>query len=244
MNRQQLKKILKSLLFGLTKTDYQNTHHIPPEGPLIVATNHLSRLDIVVLMGNPIRPEITALVAKKYQNHWLLSWILNTSGIIYIDRDNADFGAFREARKVIQSGTALGIAPEGTRSHDQQLAEGKEGAAMLAMQLQVPIVPVGIHGTESVYQTLAKLRKPVITARFGESFQLPAFTRDNRADQLKNATDEIMCRIAVLLPEKYRGFYATHPRLKELESEQPSQQNVSAGDIIEERSHEVPETNV
>ena len=222
MTRQQLQKIIKFFLFGLAKVDYQNTHFIPPEGPLIVVTNHLSRLDIPVLLENPVRPEITALVAEKYREHWFLSWILNTCGIIYLDRSKADFSAFREARRVIQSGVAMGIAPEGTRSHDQKLAEGKEGAAMLAMQLQVPIVPVGIHGTEQAFKTLGKFRRPVITARFGESFLLPSFTRDNRAEQLKKATEEIMCRIAVLLPEQYHGFYADHPRLQELAPERPN----------------------
>jgi 1-acyl-sn-glycerol-3-phosphate acyltransferase len=222
MTRQQLQKIIKFFLFGLAKVDYQNTHFVPPEGPLIVVTNHLSRLDIPVLLENPVRPEITALVAEKYREHWFLSWILNTCGIIYLDRSKADFSAFREARRVIQSGVAMGIAPEGTRSHDQKLAEGKEGAAMLAMQLQVPIVPVGIHGTEQAFKTLGKFRRPVITARFGESFLLPSFTRDNRAEQLKKGTEEIMCRIAVLLPEQYHGFYTDHPRLKELAPERPN----------------------
>jgi 1-acyl-sn-glycerol-3-phosphate acyltransferase len=219
MTRQRLQKIIKFLLFGLTKVEYQDTYLVPPEGPLIVVTNHLSRLDIPVLLENPVRPEITALVAEKYREHWFFAWILDTSGIIYLDRSKADFSAFREARRVIQSGVAMGIAPEGTRSHDHQLAEGKEGAAMLAMQLQVPIVPVGIHGTEKAFQTLKKFRKPVITARFGESFLLPPFTRDNRAEQLKKGTEEIMCRIAMLLPEQYHGFYANHPRLNELASE-------------------------
>lgn len=225
MTRQQLQKIIKFFLFGLTTVDYQNTHFVPPEGPLIVVTNHLSRLDIPVLLENPIRPEITALVAEKYREHWFFAWILNTCGIIYLDRSKADFSAFREARHVIQSGVAMGIAPEGTRSHDHQLAEGKEGAAMLAMQLQVPIVPVGIYGTEQVFKILGKMRKPVITARFGESFLLPPFARDDRAEQLKKGTEEIMCHIAVLLPEKYRGFYADHPRLKELASEGSGEKN-------------------
>lgn len=244
MTRQQLQRIIKFFLFGLAKVDYQNTGYIPPDGPLIVVTNHLSRLDIPVLLENPIRPEITALVAEKYREHWFFAWILNTCGIIYLDRSKADFGAFREARRVIQSGVAMGIAPEGTRSHDHQLAEGKEGAAMLAMQMQVPIVPVGIHGTEAVFQTLAKLRKPVITARFGESFLLPPFSRDNRAEQLKDATDEIMCRIAMLLPEQYHGFYADHPRLKELMNDRSNPQHTSTEGIMKERLYEVPETHV
>ena len=214
MKRQQMQKVVQFLLFNLATVKYENAEQIPETGPVIIVTNHLSRLDIPVLLGNPIRPEITALVAKKYQSRPFFRWILDTFGIIYIDRTRADFGAFREARKVIQSGTAMGIAPEGTRSDNQQLAEAKDGAAMLAMQLQVPIVPVGIYGTEDALQKVFRFRHPTITARFGQRFKLPPLARENREQQLKQATQEIMCRIAVLLPEKYRGVYADHPQLE------------------------------
>ena len=214
MKRQQMQKVVQFLLFNLANVKYENAEQIPETGPVIIVTNHLSRLDIPVLLGNPIRPEITALVAKKYQSRPFFRWILDTFGIIYIDRTRADFGAFREARKVIQSGTAMGIAPEGTRSDNQQLAEAKDGAAMLAMQLQVPIVPVGIYGTEDALQKVFRFRHPTITARFGQRFKLPPLARENREQQLKQATQEIMCRIAVLLPEKYRGVYADHPQLE------------------------------
>lgn len=214
MKRQQMQKVVQFLLFNLATVKYENAEQIPETGPVIIVTNHLSRLDIPVLLGNPIRPEITALVAKKYQSRPFFRWILDTFGIIYIDRTRADFSAFREARKVIQSGTAMGIAPEGTRSDNQQLAEAKDGAAMLAMQLQVPIVPVGIYGTEDALQKVFRFRHPTITARFGQRFKLPPLARENREQQLKQATQEIMCRIAVLLPEKYRGVYADHPQLE------------------------------
>jgi 1-acyl-sn-glycerol-3-phosphate acyltransferase len=213
-----MQKMIEFLLFHLTTVNYENTEQIPAEGPVIIVTNHLSRLDIPVILGNPIRPEISALVAKKYQSRPFFKWILDTCGIIYIDRTRADFSAFREARKVILSGTAMGIAPEGTRSDDKKLAEGKDGAAMLAMQLQVPVVPVGIQGTEDALHKIFRFQRPTITARFGERFMLPKLTGEHRAEQLQAATEEIMCRIAVLLPEKYRGFYRDNPRLKEFEA--------------------------
>ena len=218
MTRQQMQKILEFLIFNLTTVDYQNSEQIPAEGPVIIVTNHLSRLDIPIIMGNPVRPEIIALVAKKYQSRPFFHWILSTCGIIYIDRTRADFGAFREARKAIMNGIAMGIAPEGTRSDDGQLAEAKDGSAMLGMQLQVPIVPVGIAGTEDAMQQVLRFKRPTITAKFGQRFKLPELERGDRAEQLKNATEEIMCRIAVLLPEKYRGFYKDHPRLKEFKN--------------------------
>jgi len=218
MNRKQMQNLLGFFLFHFTKVEYQGIENIPTKGPLLMVTNHLGRLDIPLLLANPVRPEITAFVAKKYQKFPFFRCIVNSLNGIYLDRTTADFEAFRKAKKVLKSGMALAIAPEGTRSSTGALAEAKSGAAMLAMQLQIPIVPIGLQGTETATSLLRKFRKPKLTARFGKVFYLPSFNKENRETQLKEATTEIMCRIASLLPEKYRGFYSNHPRLIELES--------------------------
>jgi len=84
----------------------------------------------------------------------------------------------------------------------------------------VPIVPVGLTGTETGMRDLMRLRKPRFVARFGPAFTLPPLERSRREEQLKEHTDEIMVRIAACLPPKYWGAYAGHPRLKELLEEQ------------------------
>ena len=111
MTRQQMQKILNFVLKTIAHVEYKETQNIPPEGPLIVAINHLSRIDSLLLFGNPVRTEIIALAADKYRTRPFFGFILKTSGSIYIDRTRADFGAFREARQVIKSGICLGIAP-------------------------------------------------------------------------------------------------------------------------------------
>jgi 1-acyl-sn-glycerol-3-phosphate acyltransferase len=77
---------------------------------------------------------------------------------------------------------------------------------------------VAITGTEdqALFGNLKKLRRAHITLTAGPAFTLPPLPRENRDEVLKQYTDEIMCHIAALLPEKYRGVYAEHPRLKEL----------------------------
>ena len=81
-----------------------------------------------------------------------------------------------------------------------------------------PVVPVAITGTADpvILGNVKRLRKSNITLTGGKPFILPPLPKTNRDRALKNYTDEIMCQIAALLPERYRGVYANHPRLKEL----------------------------
>lgn len=216
MNRTRLQRFVIRMLRRLTVTTFTGAENIPREGGVIVATNHISRLDIPILFVNPIRPDITALVADKYLRYPLFRWFAETVGGIWIDRSQADFAAFSKSMEVLRAGIALGIAPEGTRSPTQTLIEGKAGVVLLAQRSGCPIVPVGIEGTATTLKKIFTFRRPRISVVFGKPFTLPPVPREDREAELQRQTDEIMCRIAVLLPETMRGVYANHPRTLEL----------------------------
>lgn len=216
MKPHKLRRIICWLLRKLTVTEFKGIENIPLTGGLLIATNHMSRMDIPVLFLTPNRPEMTALVTTKYLKYPLIRWFIITAQGIWLDRDAADFGAFRTAVDALNKGIAIGIAPEGTRSENAQLLEGKPGAALLALRAVVPIIPVAIVGTEDAVRKMLRFQKPHITAEFGQIIPAPKLDRNNREGQLQQLTDEMMCQIAVMLPEKYRGYYANHPRLKEL----------------------------
>ena len=118
----------------------------------------------------------------------------------------------------VNDGNNLVNAPEGTHSRVGSLIEGKPGVSYLATRLGQPIVPVAISGTEDkvIFGNLKRLRRSHVMLKAGPAFTLPPLPRENRDEVLKQYTDEIMCRIAVMLPEKYWGAYKDHPRLKEL----------------------------
>lgn len=210
------------LIKKLTKFQVLNAELIPPEGGLLMTSNHLSRLDLPLLMAMTDRTDLTAIVANKYEKKPFFKWILEKIGtIIWMDRENIDFSALREVLSVLRRGEVIGIAPEGTRSHGSVgLLEGKQGAAVLAAQASVPILPVGIVGTDKIYEHWMKLRRPPVTLRAGKPYYLPEMDPSDRQSWLSENTDEIMCQIAALLPPEYRGFYADHPRLKELLAEE------------------------
>ncbi|MCB2214310.1 1-acyl-sn-glycerol-3-phosphate acyltransferase [bacterium] len=218
MTDTPLLPLLRNLVKRLVDFKAIHPEYIPKEGSALLTTNHLSRLDTPFLLSITDRTDLVAIVAKKYQQKPIFRWILEKIGtMVWMDRENTDFSAVREALAYLREGMIVGIAPEGTRSRDSMgLLEAKQGAALMAARAEVPIVPVGIVGSEDVSRKLLRFRRPTVTIRVGKPYTLPAFDRENRQAWLSKYTDEIMCRIAALLPPSYRGFYADHPRLKEL----------------------------
>lgn len=221
MKNTPLLPVVRSLVKILTQYHIENGENLPVQGGALITTNHLSRLDTPFLLGITDRNDLVAIVAKKYRRKPFFKWILEKIGtMVWMDRENTDFAAIRDALDYLRQGALVGIAPEGTRSQETKgLLEGKQGAAVLAARANVPIVPVSIIGSEKVNRAWARLRRPHVTIRVGKPYILPPMDRDNRQAWLTRYTDEIMCRIAALLPEQYRGFYADHPRLMELLSD-------------------------
>lgn len=190
-----------------------------PKGNLIIAANHLGRLDTAVLLYALDREDIIMPVAEKYKNHPFFSVLARAVNAIWLNRFEADYAAFREILARMEKGGLMVIAPEGTRSKTEALQEAKMGVAYLAAKSGYPVLPVALTGTEDrlVVQNLKRFRRSKITARAGDLFRIEPLPRGRgREEALRAATDEIMCRIAAELPEKYRGVYANHPRLREL----------------------------
>lgn len=221
MERLRVMKVLRYLVDRLVDLKVVGGKNVQDGTPYIVATSHISRLDTPFLMLSTHRSDIIAMVAREYEKAPFFGWFLDKLGVIWISRDGYDLGAFREASVSLKNGWIVGIAPEGTRSKTQQLLQGKPGAALLAIRNQVQVIPTAVLGSTDVIQSLLRLKKAKVEVRFGKAFLLPqVHDEQTTKDRLQQATDEIMCHIALLLPEDRRGFYAGHPRLNELQAEQ------------------------
>jgi 1-acyl-sn-glycerol-3-phosphate acyltransferase len=210
---------LVRLLFNLiARVEAKGYEKLPKEGSFVIATNHLGIVDAPIAFYALDRWDMFVLIAEKWEKVTVFRWLGKYFNFIFIDRYNPDIKNLRKAISLMEHNNILVIAPEGTRSRVGSLIEAKPGVSYLATKLNRPIVPVGITGTEdkALFGNLKKLRRAHITLTAGEAFTLPPLPRENRDEALKQYTDEIMCRIAAILPEKYRGFYANHPRLKEL----------------------------
>jgi 1-acyl-sn-glycerol-3-phosphate acyltransferase len=188
-------------------------------GPYILVSNHLSRVDAPLLLTIVKNNNVSGWAAAKYRSHPLFGPIVRLGGGIFIRRGEVDRDALKSAVAWLQEGNIFGIAIEGTRSKTGTLIRAKTGAAYLADQANVPIVPVAIMGTESLMSNLLRLRRTRLTVRIGMPFTLPPLQENERAKGLRRHADEIMCRVAVMMTPAYHGAYADHPRLKELLSE-------------------------
>ncbi|MEW6717812.1 MAG: lysophospholipid acyltransferase family protein [Chloroflexota bacterium] len=219
MLKKFLHRIARWLFRYLTHTQIYGLENLPSEGAYILATNHLSRFDPPLIFALIDREDVTALVAKKYLRYPFFRILVNAVDGIWLDRENPDPKALRAAWTHLREGGIIGIAPEGTRSSSHALLPAKSGVAFLATKAGVSIVPVGITGTENIISDGYHLRRSHITVRIGKPFYLPRLNRKDKDSSLRRNTDEIMCRIAFLLPPRYRGVYSDHSRLKALLSE-------------------------
>ena len=210
--------ILKLIVRLFTRLEVIGLENVPPSGPYVAATNHLGRLDPLLVYYLSDRKDIIMLVAEKYREIAIARWFVKRLDAIFVDRFNADFTVLRKALKRLRAGGMLVLAPEGTRSKTGALIQAHPGVSYLAAKAGAPIVPTALTGTEdkNVVGSFRRLRRPKVVVRIGEPFTLPPIPSTDREAALQEYTDEIMCRIAALLPSSYRGVYADHPRLKEL----------------------------
>ena len=216
--RYILRTLIRLLFNIIARVEVSGYENIPKKGNFVIATNHLGIVDAPLAFYALDRWDLFVLVAEKWERNPFLKWLGKNFNFIFIDRFNPDIKALRKVIALMDQGNNLVIAPEGTRSRVGSLIEGKPGVSYLATRLGQPIVPVAIAGTEDevIFGNLKRLRRSHITLTAGPTFTLPPLPRKNRDEALKQYTDEIMCRIGSMLPEKYHGVYKDHPRLKEL----------------------------
>jgi 1-acyl-sn-glycerol-3-phosphate acyltransferase len=191
---------------------------LPKDGSLIMAANHASSADPVLIgaflnqiLGRPLN----WLGKRELVEFPLTGWAFRMAGIHPVDRDAADLEAFRTAMRILQAGHVLAVFPEGTRSHDGALQRVREGVGMLALRSGAKVLPVGVIDSDVLWprgKLLPRFGKRV-TVRYGIPFdvaeELAARGLPTRGREATDAaTRLIMTRIAVLLPARQRGVYA------------------------------------
>jgi 1-acyl-sn-glycerol-3-phosphate acyltransferase len=212
----KLYPVAKGLLRPATKVIWPVTvvdiGHVPETGPAVLAPNHISFLDPVVLIG--VLPRRITYVGKaEYLDNWKTKYLFPAVGMIPIDRSGGEaaLAALNAAATVLQHGGLFGIFPEGTRSRDGLLHKGRTGVARLALRTRSPVIPVGIRGTDSIQPPGASVPRPFkrCEVRFGAPIAIDRYLEHgSRAGDFRELTDEIMYEIAQLSGQTYVDRYA------------------------------------
>jgi 1-acyl-sn-glycerol-3-phosphate acyltransferase len=218
-----LKVLVTRLTLAIWRPKVEGLENLPKTGPVIVASNHLSFIDSLLIPM--VCPRRVAFLAK--EEYWTTPGFRGRfmkgffTGIGAIPVRRGDHRAAQEsldtAFAVLESGVAFGIYPEGTRSRDGRLYRARVGVGWLALKSKAPIVPVGVIGTNVVLPVGAKFpRMKKITLRFGEpilAWEVPfpgeAVAENSRARRA--VADVVISEIGKLSEQEYTGVYNEKP---------------------------------
>jgi 1-acyl-sn-glycerol-3-phosphate acyltransferase len=205
--------VLRRIGFGLLwHVQVDGTGLVPAEGPLIVIMNHIAAIDPFVVVGAITNRLLTPMSKIENYRHPIVGLMARAWGVYTVRRGEVDRQALESTIALLQRGSAVLIAPEGTRH--PHMADPKDGTTYVATKANAVIQPVGLAGTDQFPGSLLRLRRTPVTVRFGRPFR---FCTDGRAriprDELRQMTREMMYQVALLVPEQRRGIYHDLERL-------------------------------
>ncbi|WP_122818313.1 lysophospholipid acyltransferase family protein [Nocardioides pantholopis] len=218
-----LYRALHSVVPPLAKAVWRPTvrglANVPGTGPVVLASNHLSFADSIVIPV--VVPRKVVFLAKSdyftgtgVRGALSRMWFEGL-GMLPVDRDDskAALASLDTALEVLGRGDAFGIYPEGTRSRDGRLYRGRTGVAHLALTAGCPVVPVGLTGTERLQPVGARLPRIVpITVEFGAPIQVAGRFGGLPAGRARRElTDEVMAAIGALTGQEPAGVYNARP---------------------------------
>ena len=190
-------------------------HHVPDEGPYIVVINHFSYIDPPFVI-HALQKPISFLAASDQVIEAQFIWAPFLYGFIPTDRTNLAPSTIKNSIRALKNGEVLGVFPEGT-SLSRVLRPAKNGAAFLSATAKTHLLPVGIVGLESAWENIFRGVRPSVQVRIGKPFgpfTLSKLKNDKERD-LNKIGDEIMCRIAALLPENRHGAFKHNKTISE-----------------------------
>ena len=212
---QVLHRVVPPVAKAVWRPSVSGLEHVPRSGPVILASNHLSFADSMVIPV--VVPRRVAFLAKSdyftgtgVRGALVRAWFTGM-GMLPVDRDDtrAAIASLDIALEVLRRGEAFGIYPEGTRSRDGRLYRGRTGVAHLALTAGAPVVPVGLVGTERLQPVGARLPRVVpVSVRFGAPIEVAGrFDGVPLGRARRELTDEVMAAIGQLSGQVPAGVY-------------------------------------
>jgi 1-acyl-sn-glycerol-3-phosphate acyltransferase len=206
--------VLKPLTHAVYRPTITGTEHVPRTGGVLIASNHRSFIDsFAIPLASP--RQVSFLAKAEYFTGTGLIGRLRRSffegvGAVPVDRDSvrAAQESLDVALEVLREGKAFGIYPEGTRSRDGRLYRGRTGVAWLALTAGVPVVPVGLRGTEDIQPVGSRLpRLASVTVAFGVPIDPHDYAGMPQGTARRRLTDDVMDAIATLTGQEQAAEY-------------------------------------
>ena len=186
---QFLQVLLKSL-FGFRVYD---ADRVPCQGPVIVASNHISLVDPPVV-GGAIPREMYYLGKKELFENRFLCAVVTAYNTVPVSRGRPDRAALRRIARLLQDGQAVLMFPEGTRGPGDRLLPGKIGLGKLAMDAGVDVIPARVRGSNCLRKALT--RRSRLTVRFGQPIPAQWIKKQGQGKTAyRRVVDEVMRRI-------------------------------------------------
>ncbi len=200
--------LIKGLMHIACKLDIKELEKVPQKGPMIIIANHISFMEAPILYLF-MRPRRTIALGKaELWDSVVTRTLMNWWECIPVRRGEIDMKSIKECFSVLEKGDFLCIAPEGTRSSKGTLNQGQAGTSFIAIKQLVPMLPVVHIGLENFSKNIKRLKRTPVKIRVGKPFTLILEKKRFNSDERQEITDEIMRRIAVLLPKVNQGYYA------------------------------------
>lgn len=207
--RQLIRGLIRTLGFKvLWKMTITGLENIPPDGPTLLAMNHISLLDPILVMGAVTSRFVIPMSKAENMKNPALAPFLLMWGTYAINRGEVDRKALMNTIELLRSGQLVLIAPEGTR-HPEGMTEAKDGMAYITAKAGSAIVPIGISGAVGWQQNMLRFRRTHIHVNFGRPFRLKPSTEGRiPREELAAMTHEMMYQIAAAVrDESLRGEY-------------------------------------
>lgn len=200
--------IMRRVLSAVYRVDASQLYRIPRQGPALAVANHVTLFEAPIMIAWLDNPLVTGISKRENWKNPLIRFLFWQWEVIPIDRGLVDRDAFNQSVEALKRGKILAIAPEGTRSKSGAMQQGKAGVTILAARSGAPIVPIAYWGHENFWSNLKHLRRTDFHVAVGQPLRLTAEGAGLSREVREAATNEVMYKIAELLPEAYRGFYA------------------------------------
>jgi 1-acyl-sn-glycerol-3-phosphate acyltransferase len=208
--RKFMKPVFQGIFHLLANVKVTGKENIPFGKPYLAAINHISLFDPPFALT--FWPEmIEAMGASTIWEKPGQAQLVRMYNAIPVHRGDYDKTLFDTVLSVLRSGRPLLIAPEGTRSHREEMGRARPGIAFIIEKSQVPVLPVGIVGTtDDFFKKAVRVERRMLELRIGKPVVLPMLEGkgDERREARQHNADLVMAHIAGLLPEQYRGYYA------------------------------------